>query len=133
MPMTQVWLGISMDEIERMKIISLRRVEYYYPLIEERLSRSDCIKVFKEFNFKVPPKSSCIFCPYHGDRQWKELKYELPNEWDTVVKVDKAIRDSSNKGITEKIYLHRSCVSIDDVQFADQQELFMCEEGYCGL
>ena len=133
MPMTEVWLGISMDEIQRMKTSMLPRVNYYYPLIEERMSRSDCIKLYEELRFPVPPKSSCVFCPYHGDRQWKELKDNLPEEWDKVVAVDKAIRNSSKKGSTEKIYLHRSCVPMERVEFADQQELFMCEEGYCGL
>ena len=56
MPMTQVWLGISLDEIQRVKTSSLKRVEYYYPLVEKRLSRSDCIRFFNKNNFKVPPK-----------------------------------------------------------------------------
>ena len=33
MPMTQVWLGISLDEIQRCKTSMLPRVEYYYPLV----------------------------------------------------------------------------------------------------
>ncbi len=133
MPKTQVWLGITMDEIQRMKVSMLPRIDYYYPLIDIRMSRGDCKKLYKELLFPEPPKSSCVFCPYHGDRQWEELKEKLPEEWDKVVKVDKAIRDSSKKGIREKIYLHRSCKPIDEVEFVDQQELFMCEEGYCGL
>ena len=133
MPMTQVWLGISLDEIQRVKTSSLKRVEYYYPLVEKRLSRSDCIKFFNKNNFKVPPKSSCIFCPYHNDKNWKDLKYKDTHSWNTCVSVDKAIRNSSARGVEEKIYLHRSMKPLDEVQLVDQQELFMCEEGYCGL
>ena len=61
MPKTEVWLGISMDEIQRMKISQLPRIDYYYPLIEERMSRGDCYRFFKEKNFPIPDKSSCIF------------------------------------------------------------------------
>lgn len=133
MPKTQVWLGISLDEIQRMKTSILPRIDYYYPLIEERMTRSDCIKLFKEKNFPVPPKSSCVFCPYHSDKNWKELKEVHPEAWDQAVKVDESIRDMSQKGAKEPIYVHRSCKPLKDVEFVDQGELFMCEEGFCGL
>ena len=133
MPMTEMWLGISMDEIERAKISQLPRVTYHYPLIDQRMDRADCIKFFKDKNFPIPPKSSCTFCPYHSNKNWKDLKDNHPKEWDKAIKVDKAIRDSSNKGIKEPIYLHRTCVPLERVQFADQLEMFMCEEGFCGL
>jgi hypothetical protein len=47
--------------------------------------------------------------------------------------VDKAIRDSSKRGSKDKMYLHRSLIPLKRIEFADQQELFMCEEGFCGL
>jgi len=31
------------------------------------------------------------------------------------------------------MYLHRSLIPLERIEFADQQELFMCEEGFCGL
>ena len=133
MPMTEMWLGISMDEIERVKVSQLPRVEYYYPLIEERMSRSECIQFFKDRSFPVPPKSSCVFCPYHSNKNWKELKEKLPEQFAQAVKVDEAIRDSSKKGVKEPIYLHRSCTPLERVDFGDQLEMFMCEEGFCGL
>ena len=133
MPMTEIWLGISLDEIQRCKTSMLPRVEYYYPLVEERMSRGDCIKVFERFNFPIPPKSSCVFCPYHSDRNWKELKNIYPEEWETCIEVDNAIRDSSKRGLRDKMYLHRSLIPLERIEFSDQQEMFMCEEGFCGL
>lgn len=133
MPKTDVWLGITLDEIQRMKESQLPRIDYHYPLIEQRMTRGDCIKVFERFNFPIPPKSSCIFCPYHSDRNWKELKNTYPEEWETCIEVDNAIRDSSKKGSDDKMYLHRSLIPLERIEFADQQELFMCEEGFCGL
>ncbi len=133
LPKTQVWLGISLDEIQRMKTSILPRIDYYYPLIESRMSRSDCIKVFEERAFPVPPKSSCVFCPYHSDKNWKDIKEKQPEAWEQAIKVDESIRDMSRKGEKEPIYIHRSCKPLKDVEFVDQQELFMCEEGFCGL
>ena len=130
MPMTQVWLGISLDEIERMKISQLPRIDYVYPLIEKRMSRSDCIKFFKEIDFPVPPKSSCVFCPYYDSKGWKNMKANDSKSFQKAINVDKALRHGR---IKEKIFLHRSLTALEDVEFADQQELFMCEEGFCGL
>jgi hypothetical protein len=133
MPKTEMWLGITLDEIQRMKISQLPRINYIYPLIEQRMSRSDCMKTFKRFNFPIPPKSSCVFCPYHSDKNWKEIKEKLPEEWEKCVEIDNTIRDATKKGLNDKLYLHRSLTPLEKVQFADQQELFMCEEGFCGL
>ena len=133
LPKTQVWLGITLDEIQRMKISQLPRIDYCYPLIEQKMSRSDCIKTFERFNFPIPPKSSCVFCPYHSDKNWKELKKVYPESWKAAIKVDNSIRNISKKGAEDKMYIHRSCKPLEDVQFADQQQLFMCEEGFCGL
>ena len=133
MPKTEMWLGITLDEIQRMKISQLPRIDYIYPLIEQRMSRSDCMKTFKRFNFPIPPKSSCVFCPYHSDKNWKEIKEKLPEEWEKCVEIDNTIRDATKKGLNDKLYLHRSLTPLEKVQFADQQELFMCEEGFCGL
>lgn len=37
---------------------------YRYPLREEwKLDRDGCIEVIKRHGYKVPPKSSCVFCP----------------------------------------------------------------------
>ena len=68
---TELWLGISTDEIERMKDSRMYNVKYFYPLIYHMISRNDCIRFFKENNFPVPIKSSCVFCPYHSNDFWK--------------------------------------------------------------
>jgi len=135
MPMTEIWLGISLDEIERMKTSTMPRVTYRYPLIDSRLERKDCIKVFEKHSFPIPPKSACVFCPYHSNKGWKEIKDNDKESWGKIIEIDESIRNSlidrgKGKG---GVYLHSSCVHIDDVEFADQQELFMCEEGFCGL
>ena len=133
MPMTEVWLGISMDEIQRVKTSTLKRVTYYYPLVENRLSRKDCISFFKGIGFKVPPKSSCVFCPYHSDSSWRYIKNNCKKSWDLALEVDDIIRNISGDSIKEKLYLYYKRKPLKDVDFDSQQELFMCEEGFCGL
>jgi len=133
---TEMWLGISTDEIERMKDSRMYNIKYFYPLIYHGLSRTDCINFFKENNFPVPVKSSCVFCPYHSNSFWKDVQKENGNAWKTSVKVDKTIRNQSQKGEEDKLYIHNSCKPLDEIDFDDKQlplfEGFDCE-GHCGL
>jgi len=130
----EMWLGITIDEASRMKESRMYNIEYKYPLIELKLRRSDCINFFKKNDFPIPMKSSCVFCPYHSDSFWKEIKKENGSAWKTAIKVDKTIRDASERGSTDKLFLHRTLLPLEDVQFADQIDLFEEEcEGFCGL
>ena len=131
---TELWLGISTDEIERAKTSQMYNIKYKYPLIDNRISRSDCKSFLEERSFHNVPKSSCVFCPYQHNRQFRQIKENFPKEWDKIVAVDKAIRDKSRKGADDKLFLHRSLKPMDEVYLQEnQEELFMCEEGFCGL
>ena len=130
----EMWLGITMDEASRMKDSQMYNITYRYPLIEKGMRRSDCLKIFEDLHFDIPVKSSCVFCPYHSDQFWKKIKQENGSAWKTAIKVDKTIRDASKRGLTDKLFLHRTLLPLEDVQFADQIDLFEEEcEGFCGL
>ena len=85
---TILYLGISLDEIQRMKESRLSNITYEYPLIEQRITRGDCIKFLEKRGFNNIKKSSCVFCPYHSNSDWKEIKQNYPKEWKKVVLVD---------------------------------------------
>ena len=135
MPMTEFWLGITLDEIMRMKDSQLPRVTNVYPLIEKRLRRSDCLKWLDSYGFPQPVKSACFFCPYQADSQWKRLKQRHPDTFKKAIQVDNTIRNSSKKGVREPIFLHRTRKPLDEVDFESQLDMFdeSCDSGYCGL
>ena len=83
-------MGISFDEIIRMKDNRLKYMKNNYPLIDKKLRRADCIEWMKKNNYPTPPRSACTFCPYHTNT-WRRIK-ENKKEWDEVVALDKAIR-----------------------------------------
>ena len=132
---TELWLGISIDEASRMKDSRHYNIKHKFPLIDKYFSRSDCINYFKENGFPTPSKSSCVFCPYHSGSFWKQIKKEDGSAWKISVKVDETIRDLSQHGINDKIYLHPSLKPLDEVDFNENQlEMFDNEcEGHCGL
>ena len=143
----EMLMGISIDEIVRIKTNPIKYIKNIYPLVEKKISRKDCIQWMEDNFYPRPPRSACTFCPYHSNEEWLRIKNGDPKEWEEVVAMDKAIRSQErfkekNKGsgcVKDEIFLHRSCKPIDEVEFdvKDKQgDLFYgmaneCE-GMCG-
>ena len=85
------WLGISLDEMERMKPSDVRYIETVWPIIDKRMTRADCVRWLLANGLEVPPKSSCVFCPYHNAVAWSELR-QTPADFEKAAQVDSAIR-----------------------------------------
>jgi hypothetical protein len=129
-----MWLGISTDEASRMKPSRLSKTKNVWPLIDLDLSREDCEKVILSCGLPIPPKSACIGCPFHNDRYWADMKKRYPDEFKNACDFDDQIRDMERRGLTGKLYLHRSCIPLKDVVFGSAEEDFTEEcEGLCGL
>lgn len=128
-------IGISLDEVTRMRDSRTRWVTNTYPLINAGLRRGDCMRIADENGLGVPKKSSCIFCPYHSDAFYRDLKQNHPDEFARAVEIDRAVRDMSMSGVEQPVFIHRSCLPLDQVDFnEDQMDLFDNEcEGYCGV
>ncbi len=128
-------LGISFDEIMRAKHSRLKWIENIFPLIDLRMTRSDCIVWMKRHNFPIPPKSACLFCPFHDDEFWHDLKANSPQEWDEAVCFDEAIRNLPK--ISMQAFLHRKAFPLSEIVQAQksQQTFDFAEEceGHCGV
>lgn len=132
----EMLMGISMDEVYRVKENRLKYITNVYPLIELGMNRNDCLNWIKENNYPTPPRSACTFCPFHNNSEWREIK-ENKEEWDSVVELDRLIRKGTKKD-TDDVFLHSSCLPIDQVDLKekpeDQYNLFNNEcEGMCGI
>lgn len=131
----RLWMGISTDEIQRVKPSNVKYIENYFPLIEDEMSRFDCLKWFNDNNMPLPPRSSCIICPYHSLDHWRDMKENDPESWNMAVEFDKAIRHMPK--LDADVFLHRQCVPLDQIDFgADQMNIddFINEcEGMCGI
>ena len=69
----EMLLGISCDEVQRMRDSDVRWITNAYPLIDAGLTRADCVRWFELNGLPVPPKSSCYFCPFHTPAYWEEM------------------------------------------------------------
>jgi hypothetical protein len=85
------WLGISLDEYQRMKDSDVKYITHRWPLIEKRMTRHDCEKWLSANGLEIPPKSACTFCPFHNTVEWRKIQAS-PTDWAEAVSVDEAIR-----------------------------------------
>jgi hypothetical protein len=135
-------IGISIDEAIRMKPSRTRWISNRYPLVDAEITRARCKEIVLEAGLPEPKKSSCVYCPYHSDAFWKELKEEHPEEFQKAVDFDHAIRNMTMRGTTQPGYVHRSCVPLDEAEFKTgddaQEDAFGGDfagecEGMCGV
>lgn len=124
-----VWVGISLDEAWRMKPALRKWATNIWPLVEKRITRNDCLQWMKRAHYPTPPRSACVFCPYHSDTEWREL-----GEFDLAVKFEREL----NARVPGE-FLHRSRLALDVVDFSTAEDhgqinLFNNEcEGMCGV
>ena len=88
----ECWQGISLDEWPRMRTSDVQYITNHYPLVERRMTRADCAAWLEARGLDVPPKSACVFCPYHSVGAWKRLKRAGGPDWEKAVEVDAAVR-----------------------------------------
>lgn len=130
-----LWFGITIDEIERMKDAREKWKTKVYPFVEMRWTRADCKNYLISHGIPVPPKSSCIGCPFHDNYQWLDLKHNSNGDWNDAVDFDRRIRNLTKKGVKQPAYLHRQVVPLDEANLNENQcDLFRSEcEGMCGI
>lgn len=138
------WFGISSDELRRVRISRDHWKRNVYPLVglpSEMLDRpytrlmcQDWLR--KHYPQREVPRSACIGCPYHTNDEWRRIKAD-PGQWADAVEVDRAIRHAD--GMDGEVFLHRSCVALEDVDLRTDEDKgqmtfgFRAEcLGYCG-
>ena len=141
------WIGISFDEIQRIKPSRVLWGQHRWPLIELRMGRRDCLKWMESHGYPKPPRSACIYCPFRSDNEWRKLREEEPEEFQRAIKFEKDLQGVKEKTERKKgiPFLHPSCISLNEVDFRTdiergQLSLWLDEqsfgnecEGMCGV
>ncbi len=112
------WIGISLDEYQRMKPADVKYITNVGPLIDLRMTRADCVKWLTNHGLDVPSKSACTFCPFHTTREWREIKSN-PIDWEEAVTVDSQIRLARPPA---SLFLHPSRKPLSEVDFRTAEE-----------
>jgi hypothetical protein len=130
------WIGISVDEIVRVKDAREGWLKNRWPLIEKDMRRHDCVNWFaKHYPDRHLPRSACYFCPYQRNDEFRRLKDTDPQSWQKAIEVDETIRNA-NEG--KQQFIHRSCKPLSEVDLFTAEEkgqmTFLDEcDGMCGM
>lgn len=92
-PVVTQWIGISLDEASRMKPSIMPWIKVTWPLIDQKMTRKDCLEWMAKNGYPTPPRSACVFCPFHSNTEWQRLKDEEPHEFAKAVKAEKEIQE----------------------------------------
>jgi hypothetical protein len=111
-------IGISLDEVQRMKPSRVKYLVNTYPLITARVSRDDCLSYLERHGWQ-PAKSACIGCPYHGDNEWQDLnETELKQAIDFEERMQAVgLHITKDTGHDNTPYLHRSLMPLSERPF----------------
>ena len=135
-------IGISYDEQQRMKDSRDAWVVNRWPLVELRMRRYDCLEWMKRKGYPEPPRSSCVYCPFHSNKEWRRLETEEPEEFQKAVKFEKDLQlaKKNSENFHSTPFLHQSRKPLDQIDFRSDVERgqglldFQDEcDGMCGV
>jgi hypothetical protein len=144
-PPVEQWIGISLDEAQRMRTSDVRYITNVYPLVDQRLTRWDCQRWLDRHGWHQVPKSACVGCPFRSNHEWRWLRDQEPDAWADAVAFDHAIRRGHQGGSADLLgtaYLHASLVPLDQADLStpeDHGQLSLLDgfrmecEGVCGV
>lgn len=144
--LVQQVFGISLDEAgraarirERMERSAKWSVPDFPLLMERGMTRQECREWLEQ---RVPhevPKSSCVFCPYHSDQQWMDIRDRDPEGWARAVQIDDALRKPGvivNRNMDNEMFAWRGMKPLTEAEFKHERQfnMFNAEcEGLCGV
>jgi len=145
LPVVIQWIGISLDEIQRIKPSREPWAKSEWPLVAARITRRHCLEWMQSNGYPQPPRSSCVFCPFHRDSEWRRLQTDEPEAFQAAVEFEKQMQEvkknsSELRGIP---FLHKSCKPLETIDFRSDiergQNLLFDDnwndecEGMCGV
>lgn len=129
------FIGISYDELQRMKVSEFPYLQHEYPLVDLRMTRTDCLSWMERHGYPKPAKSSCTFCPYRRDHQWRDMKENDPASFEDACRVDEALRSpayieliksgvdlNGEKFIGGGAYVHEALKPLREIDFRSKEQ-----------
>jgi len=137
-------IGISYDELQRMRDPEFSWIKHDYPLVDNKITRQDCLKWCSDHGYKRPPRSACIGCPFKNQDEWRHL-HQTPDEWADAVDFDNALRTLPHLKARYRgtPFLHKSKVPLAEADIRTNEEKGIYDlfgdsfgqecEGMCGI
>jgi hypothetical protein len=123
-----MWLGISIDEMQRLSSSTGKWI-HRFVLVEQRMSRDDCVRLVERMGWPPAPRSSCWMCPNHTQEEWRDIKENKPDDWQAAIHFDRAMRERDPAS-----FLHSDCVPLDEADLDERNGVLFgrgCDSGHC--
>lgn len=129
-------IGISLDEVQRMKPADVKFITHEWPLLDRGWTRNDCQQYLRRRGIDAP-RSACIGCPFHSNHEWRWLRDNSPDEFADAVAFEREVQ-AHGLGLYGTPYLHAERVPLDQVDLSTREDhgqlTFAAEcEGMCGV
>lgn len=82
-------IGFGVDELHRAREYEDDKYRNWYPLIDWRWNRNDCIEAIKRAGLPVPPKSSCFYCPAMRKAEIVKLSADHPALYERALEMER--------------------------------------------
>lgn len=118
-------IGISYDEMQRMKDSRDKWVVNRWPLVEMKMRRWDCIEWMRKNGYPEPPKSACVYCPFKSGDLFRQMQIEDPEAFERAVLMEKqtnARRSLGSVSRQSEYFVYRSCKPLDQIDFRSDVE-----------
>jgi hypothetical protein len=136
------WIGFTADEQGRadnlLKSKYQKFVRFEFPLIDRGMSKSDVVAMYLEKSWRIPIRSMCNACPWHGLRSFKDMHDNRPNDWIQAVAVDEAGRDLTQIGVRNPCYVSQTLIPLTELAAMSfelpgvvENDLAQCDSGVC--
>jgi len=129
-----LWLGITLDEITRMRVSTTKYINHVFPFIQSlspSWGRQDVKNWLAENNLDIPVKSSCVFCPYRDRATWRDIKLNYPDCWNRALELDEQTRHMKDDYLC---YIYKDGKPLSECDFRsaeDVGQLSLWEEQEC--
>ena len=105
-------IGLSYDEPKRVIRVKQRyaglgsRWSVDFPLWDLEMTRGDCLKYLEGRVPHQTPRSACVYCPFHSNDSWRNMRDNHPEDWAKACEIDRRYRHG--RGLEHTRYLHQS-------------------------
>lgn len=123
-------IGISMDELDR--ATTAEKVKHHrteYPLLDLRLTRSDCRRIIADAGLPQPPKSSCFFCPFRSLEDWRRQRATEPQVFASSVALERTVNEHRDAMGKDRVFFSSMMRPLDELP--DQLGMFDESEATC--
>lgn len=143
-------IGFSVDEISRVKPNPMKYAKNIFPLIDNNLTKEDCINyVNRKLGFK-PVSSVCNICFANDIERVHKIYKEDKKGWQEILEIDNLMEQHKCKGLDSRLFLYNFQAKFDirlkdldiekiyfdyiknknnQLSIYDMEEMFGCNEG----